>query len=390
MWQWFNYVASKVPAGKSVLKLNLDETSFCLFQGAAKGSLMVSKRRLRDRIPDLAQRVSQSRRRTCLTHIGLICDRPDFQKFLPQVIIGNEHTFSAADWAALDAARPNNVVLVRQKSAWNKSELMVRVVKLIAQVLAAFSREVQPVLLMDACKVHVTKAVLEACVCGGVWPVIVPAKMTWLLQPCDTHAFLKLKFHLKAVSYPQARARAEAADGSLSVSEFLAALYDAIRVVLEGKPWAGAFAQDGYGRDQAWLSRSALRHLEYDQPPVVPRTQPSLEQVQLCFPKKWPVPLATLYRPFQALPLPAAKAAPVARGRMLAPKRLGVSAGSAALALPAPAPPPAAAPAPSSAGPVTRGQSRLIAALAKGPSWAPSSSSSGPSRPPRLKARVAS
>ena len=378
-----------MPAGKSVLKLNLDETSFCLFQGAAKGALMVTKRRLRDRLPDLAQNASASRRRTCLTHIGLICDRRDLQSLLPQVIIGNERTFSATDWAALNAARPDKVVLVRQKSAWNNSELMVRVVRLIASVLSPYLHEVQPVLLMDAHKVHIARAVLEACVASGIWPVIVPAKMTWLLQPCDTHAFSKLKLHLRAVSYPKARASAVAADGSLSVFEFLAALYDTIRVVLVGMAWEGAFVQDGYGRDQAWLSKSVLRHLEYDQRPAAPCEQPSLGQLQFCFPKGWAVPLATLRKVFQASPLPAATAGPAAVGRLLTPRRRSSYAASVALALPAPAPTLAAAPPPSSDGPTTRSQSRIAAALAQGrplvrPPGQASSSGSRPSCPSRL------
>ena len=385
MWQWWNYAVSRVPAGKEALKLNLDETSVCLFQGGAKGALMVSQRRLGDRPPELVQHASASNRRACLTHIGLICNRPDLQRVLPQVIVGNERAFSAGDWAALQAARPSNVVLARQKSAWNSAELMVRVVKLIASVLAPYTHEVQPVLLMDACKVHIAKVVLEACVKSGIWPIIVPARMTWLLQPCDTHAFLKLKTRLKVISYPKARARASASDGSLSVAEFLVALCDAIRVALVEKLWEGAFVQDGYGRDQAWLAKYTLRQLEYEQPPEVPCAQPSFEQLQLCFPKKAAVPQATLFKPFQVSALPAAKAAPLAKGRLLAPRRPAVSAGAACLVLPAPE---AAAAAPLREGPVTRSQSRLVAALAKGrplsgPPGASGAASSGSRSRPR-------
>lgn len=387
MWQWWNYAVSRVPAGKDVLKLNLDETSVCLFQGGAKGTLMVSQRRLGDRPREPVQHASPSNRRACLTHIGLICNRPDLQRVLPQVIIGNERTFSAGDWAALQAACPCNVFLVRQKSAWNSSELMVRVITLLASVLAPYMREVQPVLLMDACKVHIARAVLEACVKSGIWPVVVPAKMTWLLQPCDTHAFLKLKTRLKIVSYPKARARAGASDGSLSVAEFLEALYDAIRVALVERRWEGAFVQDGYGRDQAWLAKHTLRQLEYEQPPEVPCAQPSIEQLQLCFPKGAAVPQATLFKPFQALALPAApaaKAAPIAKARLMAPRRPAVLASAARLGLP----PPEAAAAPLRDGPMTRSQSRLIAALAKGrpllgPSGASGSASSGSRGRPR-------
>ena len=47
MWQWYNYAESQVPAGKQTLRINLDETSVCLFQGDAKGTVFFSKKRKR-------------------------------------------------------------------------------------------------------------------------------------------------------------------------------------------------------------------------------------------------------------------------------------------------------------------------------------------------------
>ena len=114
----------QVPPGTIALRLNLDETSVCLFQGDAKGHVFANKRQYPD---GFVQRAPRAKRRCCLTHVGLICDRPDLQPLLPQVIIGNERTFPKASFAALQAACPPNVVLVRQKSAWND--------KFFAQVL---------------------------------------------------------------------------------------------------------------------------------------------------------------------------------------------------------------------------------------------------------------
>ena len=37
---WFNYLASKVPAGKKALITNIDETAVCLFQGARRGAML--------------------------------------------------------------------------------------------------------------------------------------------------------------------------------------------------------------------------------------------------------------------------------------------------------------------------------------------------------------
>ena len=38
-WPWFNYLASKVPAGKKALITNIDETAVCLFQVAGRGAM---------------------------------------------------------------------------------------------------------------------------------------------------------------------------------------------------------------------------------------------------------------------------------------------------------------------------------------------------------------
>ena len=35
-WGWYNYCASRVPVGKRVLRVNMDETAVCLFQGRSR------------------------------------------------------------------------------------------------------------------------------------------------------------------------------------------------------------------------------------------------------------------------------------------------------------------------------------------------------------------
>ena len=58
-----------------------------------------------------------------------------------------------------------------------------------AQHTVARRSELQPILLLDTAKMHFSTAVLQACSRTRVWPVLVPASTTWLLQPLDTHAF---------------------------------------------------------------------------------------------------------------------------------------------------------------------------------------------------------
>ena len=337
-----------------ILRVNLDETSICLFQGGGKGTVVCRKRWLEsNREP--AQQVASGRKRACLTHIAMVCDRPDVQPSLPQVIIGNEATFKAGDLQTLQAACPGNVHLLRQRSAWSNIEVCKLVVRLLGAALRKLShpplvRKWQPVLLMDACRLHLHASVVAACLAQGIWPIVVPARTTFLLQPLDTHGFKPYKEHLRE-AYQRARLRTP--NGELSVAQFLAAVCGAIRHVLQGRRWATAFDRDGFGAGQALVSRRILQRLQLEAPPTIAAEAPTLQQLQLCYPKRAAIPAGVLLRPYRPR-LAAAVAPPVAQRpaalplvRPLLPRR----------------PPPVVAAGP---GPVTRAQSRLVASLAKG------------------------
>ena len=100
--QWWNCAADRASPGE-LLRINLDETSVCLFQGGGKGTVICRKRRLGG---ELVQRATTAKKRTYLTHIALARDRPDLQPLFLQILIGNEATFHAADLSALQAACP--------------------------------------------------------------------------------------------------------------------------------------------------------------------------------------------------------------------------------------------------------------------------------------------
>ena len=414
MWQWYNFLESQTPTGFQVLRLNLDETSVKLFQGDQKGTCFFKKKRPRepndsqeeaaeeveegDGADEPVQKVNLQKKRTCLTHVGLICDHSGVQPFLPQVLIGNEKTFLQSDLGALKANCPANVILVRQKSAWSSVQVSKRVFRLLAEALRNYEREqvhppmlrLQPVLSMDAANVHIHEACVRSCYALGIWPIVVPARLTWLLQPLDTHAFQKYKEYFKAAYQ---RARLLTPDGALPVSQFLNVFYDTIRRVLQGNRWALAFDRDGYGPRQAKVSSYILQQLQLEEPPVVPNTKPAVETLQQCFPRNRavPVPAMLVRAGAQHLALPAPAAAQTAQlalqgpalvvARPLGPlalrPRLGAPAGSAAL------------------GPVTRSQTRSLAAGVRGPLPRPPPSSlaesqnrlvaalTGPAPPPR-------
>ena len=252
----------------------------------------------------------------------------------------------------------DSVYLVRQKSSWNNVDLFTRVLEILGGILQPYLGELQPVLLMDACRLHLHPAVLRACLRHQLWPLIIPAKLTWLLQPCDTHAFQSYKRFLKEAYQ---RHRASTPTGQLTVAAFLPEDKDTIKRKLQGLRWAKAVEVDGIGNGQQALSAYIQRQLALEGPPSVGSGRPTMEQVALCFPKKAKVDVATLFRPHQQLALPAPLPQGQLRlpqGRPLLPRRPRLALqGQAAAASSSAANIPAA-------GPVTR--SMVRAALARG------------------------
>ncbi len=64
-----------------------------------------------------------------MTQIAFTCDVPEVQAALPQVIVGNWAALRVSDLPRLTAARPPNVLLVRQKIARSNADLCSRVAK---------------------------------------------------------------------------------------------------------------------------------------------------------------------------------------------------------------------------------------------------------------------
>ena len=106
-----------VPVGRTILRINLDESSVCLYQGARFGN------NLDPNGGAAVQNASPARRRAYSTLVAIICDAPNIQPLIPQFFICNERWFPLAQLAILRAGLPKNVRLLRQRSAWNNTAL---------------------------------------------------------------------------------------------------------------------------------------------------------------------------------------------------------------------------------------------------------------------------
>ena len=293
-WTWFNYICSRVPLGKQVLRMNLDETAVCLFQGGGRGNLFISKKQR------VVQHVPRNKKRCHLTHVALVCDNTDVQHLLPQLIIGNESSFLVSRMSELREDAPPNVVLVRQRSAWIDQQLCARLIRRVGSVLSPFRDRFQPVLLMDAHRAHIAQAVLNACRRAGIWVLIVPPQTTGVLQPLDTHGFKLYKDRMKKEYQTM---RASRADICLPVSGILQCMYAAIRCVLNRLDWPRAFDATGFGQNQRRVSLTVRSRLGTDGDLQQHSRRPDMNDLALCLPKRTVITPDSLLPPREDVPL---------------------------------------------------------------------------------------
>ena len=187
---------------------------------------------------------------------------------------------------------PANVTLLRRKSSFVTAEVMAYIIRLVAAVLAPYMDVVQPILSLDTCGAHWAAPMLNACCKAQIWPLFIPALLTWFLQPLDTDGFSQYKFKIQR-DHMDRRIRLAADVDSLDA--LLDCIYGAIRDVLDVKNWAQAFGRNGFSEGQAELSLKRMQELKWG-PLAISCHRPNADALRLCFPRNRNVPVDLLWK----------------------------------------------------------------------------------------------
>lgn len=261
---------------KEPVFINLDETSVARAWPQVRGNIVKPRLWFRKgRGP--AAKAKLKTIRTAVTHVALVCHKPEVQAVLPQIFIGNEVAFPAGE--LLTCSKPSVVQFWRSKSSWNSVEHMQRVIREIAAVFVAFP-SMQPILILDAAPIHLHTSVLEQGMKSSVWLACVPAGLTWLLQPLDTHVFSLYKAWLRN------NFRAMLAEGPVSAQQWLQLLGKGATTFLRGRRWHRAFEADGIIGSRDKLSSNLQDYVPAAPSNFVPAAAPpSEEDLQLILPR---------------------------------------------------------------------------------------------------------
>lgn len=276
-----------VDSGKTPCYINLDETSVARCAAKAVGYIAPPRfwpGRLAPRRP-----LQKQQKRAAITHIALIASMPEVQPKLPQIFVCNERVVPAWALASPELEKPETVHFWRGKSGWNNVLKMLHVLVKLSEALVD-NPNLQPILLLDCVGCHIHAKVAAKAEELGIWIVVVPARLTFLLQPLDVYAFSAYKAFLTKLFL-----EAQGAQGNFEVIPWMRSLCRAVREFWNARKWLPAFQKTGIVRGTEFLTEE-LEHLGVSRLLPGPVLEPpTWEAITDTFPRGRCVPYVSLF-----------------------------------------------------------------------------------------------
>lgn len=274
------------------LRINMDETSIKLWPEQKAGHL-TTEARLQKRSPGgLASSVAKHRTRASISYVCMVCDDLAIQPILPQILFVSKNVVTKTVVETVTAVLPPNVRIVYSDSTWTTTAKMKDLLRHLKDVLADHLENRQVIFSADCFRAHTTVPVWNTCKLCNMYYFIIPAKTTWILQPCDTHVFagLKRKYQEHCLSEMMKDPR-----GHMSVEGVFSCLIKSIEEVVTSRCWSHAFRDLGLTGDQVNVSARVLSKIGLDGPPAVGQGLPTLPMLQCIFPANCVIPITAVF-----------------------------------------------------------------------------------------------
>ena len=222
----------------------------------------------------------------------MICDDEDLQPHIPQILFINKRQISQAEFDSLVGSWLPNVTAYRVDNPWMSCEKMKMVLKSLCDAVAMHSADRRIVLSSDCHRSHISLSTWQSASALNIFYYIIPAKMTWALQPCDTHLFAQFK-HSLAINCQREDVRRR--DNPWSITNLLQALNRTVDEIVNKRSWSKAFDDLGFRGHQRALTKRTLVKLDFAQAPIVSADIPELRDLLACFPQRTNVPIGHLF-----------------------------------------------------------------------------------------------
>lgn len=221
MTQYFGWIAAARAslAFKPIVVINMDETSIRFGYGKRRGTVGLPSAWSAINQAAVSENMSTSQTHGAITYCAFICDNAEVQTRLPQVLISRTKMFSRAMENLAGVLLPGNMeIWLQETSGWVTALVFMRLIRRLHSAIADLQDRFAFFLVTDALRAHISMEIATLIYELGLTLVFVPARLTWLLQPLDTHYFAILKQRLVAHF---ATARLENDEGALPKLQWL-------------------------------------------------------------------------------------------------------------------------------------------------------------------------
>ncbi len=183
--QWVRYAIDVVLKGRSYVVLNMDETSLSTVDDQVKG-MRTCRRAARGR-PAVRHADVADRSNTKTTLLASVCDSQALQPYLPQIVLAR-YTQNAAPPAHLVNACSRSgepLEYWHRTRGFATSAIIKKWAVRVRSIVHSFNSDAWILLVWDCSQTHLNEDVARYLRRLGILVILVPAKLTWLLQICD-------------------------------------------------------------------------------------------------------------------------------------------------------------------------------------------------------------
>jgi len=185
-----------VPRGKTPVFVNMDETSISVTYGGQKGNIRVLKKQggFRQRF---VERLSPGERRQTVSLLVSLANVYEVHKELPHIFLGSAKHFTGTFLGTYRPQMPTNIYLWANERGWMTQDTCAVLLRAINASLGDLTSRYHVILLMDAHRAHINETICRRAMAMNMFLLYVPARLTWLLQPADTHLFAPFKSSIR-------------------------------------------------------------------------------------------------------------------------------------------------------------------------------------------------
>ena len=205
--------------------INMDETSIAGAYASKLGTVVSSARWQNVNMGALAEPISLRDTHLHITYCAFVSSNLEMQRVLPQILVVNRKKWTARMSDYADAALPDNVMVWPEETGWVTQALFKDILDVLCDSLRPHQARFQFMFVVDAARSHMSLRIASRARARGVTMLIVPSKLTWMLQPLDVHFFANFKNLLvKKLTVARARSR----NGVLQPEVWLRQVFDSI------------------------------------------------------------------------------------------------------------------------------------------------------------------